>query len=237
MDDWVKNIADALKGQWEQGRPYRDAAVGLFQGNSQPARQLLNQKSKVTPMTQEQALALALDWSNPIAGIGGIVKNKALEKAAREHFGTTRNMAETGYILDDATRLDLSGRHYASGYEKTPTGYKPKAGQPDYLRGGRSVDHREVGDLIDAGGGWENLSSFMDETGAVRYMPDTGISLVDTNMPSKAQIDAVVADFKRSGNPLIIDIDKKANGANIASKEFEKLNSDEIYKWIQGFYK
>jgi len=166
----------------------------------------------------------------------GIVKNPSLEKAAIEHFGITHSPKETGYILDNGTRLDLSGRHYAGGYRKVGDRYIPEAGQPDYLRGERAVDHRELGDLDQVGGSWSGLSNFIDQTGAVRYQPEFGISLIPTNKPSPKQIETVVEDFRAKKSPLIIDIDHAKEGYNLASKEFAKPNTQEVLDWLEKQY-
>jgi len=173
-----------------------------------------------------------------VPALGGVVKNKALEKKALGLFGITSNPKETGYILDSGARLDLSGRHEASGYKKLGDRYFPEKGQPDYLKGDRVVDHRSVFELQENGQyGWDSLSNFMDQSGAVRYMPETGVSMVDTNMPSEAQVRKFVDDFKKTGDPLIIDIDRAKNGENLASMEFENPNFEEVYNWIKKQYK
>ena len=184
----------------------------------------------------------AMDLVNPMAKVGGllgIVKNPATQKVVKSHFGTTLNPKETGYILDDGTRLDFSGRHYAGGYEKQGDRFIPT--KDDYLANQRSVDHREVGEYLGKSldgydYGWDGLTKFMDETGAVRYDNSGGVSLIDTNMPSKTQIETIVNDYKSSGNPLYIDIDNKS-GANLASQEFNNPTIDEVFDWISKQYK
>jgi hypothetical protein len=166
-----------------------------------------------------------------------ILKNPELDKAAKEYFGTTFYPQETGYLMDDLSRLDLSGRSQATGYKNIAGRYIPETGQPDYLKMQRSVDHREVAPLMpDTSGGWEGMSNFMDQTGAIRYDADTGISLVDTNKPTKQQIEKIVNDFKRSNTPMIIDIDKKLTGSNFASKEFENPTPEQVTRWINRQY-
>lgn len=93
MDEVVKKLAGALKGQWEQGKPYRDAAVGLFQGNSQPIRQLLNQKSQVNPMTPEQALAFALDWGPMALGTLKLTKSGNVPDALRKQTASLGSLS------------------------------------------------------------------------------------------------------------------------------------------------
>lgn len=168
-----------------------------------------------------------------VPALGGIVKNKSTLKKAIEQFGKTFDPKETGYILDDGSRLDFSGRHYAVGYEKTQNGmYRPTAGKPDYLSGSRNTDHRELGELPVSG-----LFDFMDQTGAVRYMPEQGVSLVDTNMPSRKQIETVVRDFRQSKTPLFVDVDSMTTGNSIASKEFDRPTVDSVENYLKKFIK
>jgi hypothetical protein len=174
-----------------------------------------------------------------VPALGGVLKNPALQEAAKSHFGTTFWPQETGYIMDDLSRLDLTGRHQASGYKNIAGRFIPEAGKPDYLKMERSVDHREVSPLLPAGTeqGWGSLSKFLDDTGAIRYDSNYGISLVNTNKPNSAQIEKVVNDFKKSKTPLLIDVDHVKNGGNLASKEFENPNVLEVQKWIDQQYK
>lgn len=166
----------------------------------------------------------------------GIVKNPSMEKAAIEHFGITHSPKETGYILDNGTRLDLSGRNNAVGYTKQGDRYVPETGQQDYLRGDRAVDHRDLGDIVGSGSGNERLSTFMDQSGAVRYFPETGISLTHTNKPSAKQIETVVRDFRMNGEPLIVDIDHTVHGGNLASKEFSNPKASDVLNWLEKEY-
>jgi len=65
--------------------------------------------------------------------------------SAKRNHGVTQRIDEAGYILPNGELLDFSGRAQAMGYERTGKyAFGPKRGQPDYLRGNRQVDHREV---------------------------------------------------------------------------------------------
>ena len=206
----------------------------LMRGDAQGLLKDLNTPKPVN-MTQDMTNA-ALNL-NPIMGLLGTVRDPRLAQAATSHFGITNNPRETGYILDDGTRLDLSGRNYSSGYMKQGDRYVPEPGHLDYLRNDRVVDHRELGDLVGAGSGNERLTTFMDQTGAVRYSPDTGISLLNTNKPSQKQIETVVEDFRAKKIPLIVDIDNTNEGYNMLSKEFQKPNTSDVMDWINKTYK
>lgn len=199
-------------------------------------RNRLQPNSLRPALSQQQMIDAGLN----IAGMApmGIIKNKKIHDAALDYFGKTTNPKETGYILDDGTRLDLSGRHMATGYEKTgPAQYRPKAGQPDYLANSRNIDHRQLVDLSDKVGEDLDMYKFIDQTGAVRYMPDYGVSVLDTNMPSRAQVETFVRDFRRAGDPLSVDVDSFKTGGNVASQEFARPTVDEVYDFIQKYQK
>lgn len=121
-----------------------------------------------------------------------------LINAAKQHFGITHNPKETGYILPDGTRLDLSGKHYSNDYirdKKTNKNVLKKPGN-DYLRNNRIVDHRELFDHPNlTSTGTDKMLEFMRKTGAMRVMPGIGVSTV--RMPTDAQINKSVADHRR----------------------------------------
>lgn len=172
-----------------------------------------------------------------IPAMGGILKVPALQEAAKAHFGTTYFPAETGYLMDDLSRLDFTGRHYTGGYNKIANRNIPEPGKPDYLKLQRSVDHRELDDLVGNGDNWQRMSDFMDKTGAVRYDINYGVSLVNKNKPNDKQIQMIVDDFRRKGNPLLIDVDRMSDGGNLASKEFTDPTFGEVKSWLDRQYK
>lgn len=111
-------------------------------------------------------------------------KEGVIEKAI-EYFGLTDNYLEAGYMLPDGKLLDFSGRHEAVGYEKG----KPKRGERDYLAGQRSVDHREVQDIVDESE-WKAVEKFIDKTGAIRMTAVSDhlmVSLQTTQEPTRIQ--------------------------------------------------
>ena len=182
-----------------------------------------------------QGTELVTSMLNPASaakGIGllglGTVKNIAMQKKAIDRFGITKNPNETGFILDDGRRLDFSGRHYAPEYKK-----KGLIQSEDYLANNRTVDHGDISEIVKSGElDWGN---FINESGAIRYRPNVGASFVDTNKPSIKQMETVVNDFKKSGEPLYLDIDS-VDGFNQASKEFINPDIFSVLKWINKKY-
>lgn len=82
-----------------------------------------------------------------------------VEKDVLSHYGATYRWTETGYILKDGTRLDLSGRR-------------------DGASGGyRTVDHRDIFDIYENVNGTEAMIEFMAR-GNIRVSPENpGINL------------------------------------------------------------
>lgn len=246
LDAFIQYVKDAAPGGLlnAETKPIADRVNyigGLLDNNSQISQDAQNwhkrtQKGLADQLAGRESPDAEYAYGSMMNAAGmapvGILRNAAMDSAAKAHFGKTFNPAETGFLLDDATRLDLSGRHYASGYENVGGKYVPKAGQPDYLRGNRAVDHRELGDLVNEGG-WGGLSDFMNQTGAVRYMPDVGISTVNTNMPSRAQIEKAVQDFRRAGNPMNVDVDPLNGNSAAVSQEFARPTVDAVLEFLQ----
>jgi hypothetical protein len=132
-------------------------------------------------------------------------EKKAHNDAVLKHFGKTYKWAETGYLLLDGTRLDLSGKH-----DGAPGGY-------------RTVDHRDITDALgyDYGGGEysDSLIQFMSE-GNIRIVPEIGgINL--SVKPTKAQEQALSDFISRNRGEVVLDIDD-SKGNTIVSVEYPK---------------
>ena len=163
--------------------------------------------------------------------------NQTLAQSAKDYFGITRDPSETGYILQDGTRLDLSGRHYAGGYVKQGDRYVAEKGKADYLGGDRAVDHRELYDLPGIKEGehsWDAVQHLMTETGAVRYIPNTGFSIIAGQKVSDKQLRKIVSDFRKSKNPLEVDIDPVGGGSRAISKTFENPTVDGVKEFLNS---
>ena len=132
-------------------------------------------------------------------------EKKAHNDMVLEHFGKTYKWAETGYLLLDGTRLDLSGKH-----DGAPGGY-------------RTVDHRDITEALgyDYGGGdySGSLIQFMSE-GNIRIIPElNGINL--SVKPTKAQEQALADFISRYRGEMVLDIDD-LNGNTVVSVEYPK---------------
>lgn len=125
-------------------------------------------------------------------------KAKELTARAKELTGTTLNPNEAGYITMDGEMLDLSGRHYATGYELRDGKYQPQAGKPDYLKNSRGVDHREVSSELMENGETQGMLDFITQAHAVRVDFNSGY-VNATFVPSDKQIAAIVSAAKRAG--------------------------------------
>lgn len=132
-------------------------------------------------------------------------EKKAHNKAVLEHFGKTYKWDETGYLLLDGTKLDLSGKH-----DGAPGGY-------------RTVDHRDITDALgyDYGGGdySGSLVQFMSE-GNIRIVPEiNGLNL--SVKPTKAQEQALSDFISRARGEVVLDIDD-LNGNTVVSVEYPR---------------
>lgn len=132
-------------------------------------------------------------------------EKKAHNAAALEHFGKTYRWAETGYLLLDGTRLDLSGKRFGA-----PGGY-------------RTVDHRDIADALGADYGDGSYSGalmqFMSE-GNIRISPESnGINL--SVLPTKAQESSLSAFISSVRGEVLLDIDDY-EGDTVLSIEYPK---------------
>lgn len=107
----LSSVKNAAKEQWQQGEPYRAAVGGLLMGDVAPARDVLMQKSPVTPMTIENALNIALDWSSPMGMIGHTVYHGSPHKFNKfdmSKIGTGEGAQAYGHGLYFAESPDVA---------------------------------------------------------------------------------------------------------------------------------
>lgn len=154
----------------------------------------------------------------PMAG-GTIHRVDEIQRRAKKVYGTTHDPLEAGYILSDGSMLDFSGRHYASGYKNK----KPLVGQPDYLKGQRAVDHRELeieeifGPIKEAMSGGKAMIRFETESNAIRFSATNNgeylnVSFIETQNITKAQWERLAQTQRITGGTFEYDIfDAKDN--------------------------
>lgn len=150
-----------------------------------------------------------------------------IQKNAKKLYGTTNDPREAGYILNDGSMLDFSGRHYAAGYKNK----KPLPGQPDYLKGERNVDHREIPakeifETTITMSGTEAMIKFETEGNAIRFSfaggEDLNISFITTQDITLKQWDKIGSILKDTEGTIYYDIyDEHSN--LVASGETRRL--------------
>lgn len=155
-----------------------------------------------------------------------------LTDKAKELTGTTTNPMEAGYITIDGGMLDLSGRHYALGYEKVDGKFVPDG--KDYLAGHRAVDHREVSSELMDEGGTQGMLDFMTQARAIRVDFASG-QVNSTFMPSAKQIAAIVAAAKRAGTEsLNVELSRPDNGEVKSQAYVERITPANVKKVFAG---
>ena len=163
-------------------------------------------KENIAPIKEASSSdGVFFDGKNPKYSLSEYTaeEKKAHNDAVKNHFGRTYKWAETGYLLLDGTRLDMSGKH-----DGAPGGY-------------RTVDHRDITEALgyDYGGGDYSgaLIQFMSE-GNIRIIPEIdGINL--SVKPTKAQEQALSEYIFRNRGEVVLDIDD-LNGYTVVSVEY-----------------
>ena len=105
--------------------------------------------------------------------------DNTMNDKAKEFFGTTHNLKEAGYILENGELLDFSGKKQgASG------GY-------------RTIDHQDIKDAFDVqdDGEAESLVAFVNN-GNIRFMPETN-GFYMSNMPTPEQMKVIKRVFEK----------------------------------------
>lgn len=115
----------------------------------------------------------------------------AMAETAKNHFGTTNDVRESGYITVNGKMLDFSGRHWGG-----------------VNRGSRQVDHEDIGEILP-----DDFDTFaithkgdvnrngmakyeFEKYGSIRTQPETG-SVELAMMPTDKQKSALIHFFKR----------------------------------------
>ena len=150
--------------------------------------------------------------------------SNSVEEDVLKEFGKTYDWRETGYILKDGSKLDLSGKKHGS-------------------RGGsRSIDHREIFDIYEDADtyGTEAMIEFMG-MGNIRVSPEyPGINIqIEPTAEQYEQIESMVDRLGWQNKAFIVDIDNHL-GETIETMEYEgavsgrKIVADIKYYFKEG---
>ena len=145
-----------------------------------------------------------------------------VEQDVLKAYGKTYSWKETGYLLQDGTKLDLSGRNNGA-----PGGY-------------RSVDHREIFDIYDDSDtyGTDAMIEFIAR-GNIRVIPEyPGINLqVEPTEAQYQQIRSLIENLGWKEKTFMVDFDN-ANGETIDSLSYENaISANKIIDDIKYYFK
>lgn len=152
-------------------------------------------------------------------------ESKELFDAAKERFGTTRDIREAGYVLPDGTMLDFSGRHSLA-----------PGSDSGFLSGRRAIDHRDIEDLNfetdlnTPSGRNTNMADFISR-GAIRISYPGAINLA-TN-PTPEQISVLSRLIDRSDGDVWVDF-----GAGVTDHyvEYEGARPSRVINDINRYF-
>lgn len=132
--------------------------------------------------------------------MGGSKEADDIINNAKKLYGTTNDIKEAGYLLPDGSMLDFTGRTQATGYKNG----KPLPGEPDYLKGRRNIDHREISDVIGEGANGNNPMHEFVNIGNIRLQPN-GIEL--NQSPTSKQLQIIKQHIlNNKGESFFVDI-------------------------------
>lgn len=145
-----------------------------------------------------------------------------VEEDVVKAYGKTYSWRETGYILQDGTKLDLSGKNNGA-----PGGY-------------RSVDHREIFDIYEDSdvSGTDAMIEFISR-GNIRVIPEyPGINLqVEPTEVQYQQIRSLIENLGWKEKTFIVDFDN-ANGETVANLSYENaISANKIIEDIKYYFK
>ena len=187
--------------------------------------QLIEQAARLLEGEADEQYSVSYDSSgnvNPKYSISEYTDQERQDHARTvlDHFGKTYSWNETGYITQDGSRVDLSGKH-----EGGPGGY-------------RAVDHRDISDALgwDYGGGDYSgaMVQFISE-GNIRISPESGG--IDLSVqPTRAQERSLEGFISRNRGEVILDIDTP-DGNTVASVEYPKgTHSSKVISDIRNYF-
>ena len=143
-----------------------------------------------------------------------------IEEDVIKQYGKTYRWSETGYLLKDGSRVDMSGRN-----DGAPGGY-------------RTIDHRDIFYDITGDYGTDAMVEFMSR-GNIRVMPETpGINLqVEPTAEQYRLIQDMVEKLGWKQEYFSVDFDN-ANGDTVDSLTYEgKVSARKVVADIRYYFK
>jgi hypothetical protein len=149
-------------------------------------------------------------------------RGKKWASKLKKEYGITFNLKEAGYILQDGSLIDLSGK---------------RQGGPSNTR---ALDHREVGQVMDEedfGSESDYMHQFMLESGAIRlsFFGDD-VMLDVTQAPTDRQLRIIGRALRQGNGTAVIDV-TNVRGSVLASTEIERATPAKIRAFIEKAYK
>ena len=148
---------------------------------------------------------------------------------AKERFGVTNDIRECGYVLPDGSMLDFSGRHMVTGNTDTSN-----------LRGRRSVDHRDIGDLnwnadMNTKSGINiNMADFI-RMGAIRiHCSNTWSSINLFKKPTSEQVAPLLRLIQYSKGNVTVEIGDGDNSYEYA--EWDEANPRRVINDVIRYF-
>lgn len=202
VDRWSDKYAEGYRIEYDQNIPkfmnkYTKQWGGKVQGlNLENGEEVWGVKltpEMVNSVLYEGQPKYSVD-STAVQALDTIDRNREsvdnVASTAAEHFGTTENYDEAGYILADGRMLDFSGRHWSEG-------------NGNQFNGRRYVDHEDIFEVYEAIGqdiSGDNRAKFID-AGNIRFMPEApGINVSSTTPLTNEQYDRL-RDYLEKYNP------------------------------------
>lgn len=151
---------------------------------------------------------------------------------AKQHFGITNDIRECGYILPDGSMLDFSGTHERQGKDSS------------FLKGRRSVDHREIESLKWKKDGFTrsgieiSMPKFI-KMGAIRIHASSTYSTINLYVkPTEQQIDILLRIIRYSNGCVVLEIgdgyDESLSYAEYDNAKPRKIVNDIIRYFDEG---
>ena len=154
--------------------------------------------------------------------------NTDMFKLAIEHFGTTNDIRECGYILPDGTMLDFSGRHTLN-----------KGTDSSHLAGRRGIDHRNVYEIgWSKDGNTKNFDFTMEDfikLGAIRiHASKTYTSINLYKKPTSQQIPLLIRLIQYAKG--CVDVEIGDGNESLSYGEFDNAKPNAVIAKINRFF-